>query len=532
MVDVPSQVHLAQAQEVGKKLMQSLALRVGRKEFFSSLSRLLQEHFHFDRLCINLYDQQGEMLTYFTAAEGTLVSTLSPVRPAEPSTTVAGHVIVTRKPVVITDFAQYFSESSVHPIAEAGLHATMAFPLILNDEIIATLHCSFAEQPDNLYDITSFMVELCPAVAACLGAVLTLEQRSGEATLPVQPLGLAETDADIICHSKPMREVMRRVNAAAKLNIPILLLGETGTGKSLMAQYIHRRSPRRDAHFIKVNCPSLSNSLFESEIFGHAKGAFTGAAGKRIGRFELAHEGTLFLDEIGELSLEMQSKLLQVLEDSSFERVGESVALAVDVRVVAATNINIAETLGQGKLRSDLFYRLAACSVELPPLRERREDIPPLITALFAQNAKRLGIAPVKPGRELMTPLLQYSWPGNVRELGNVITRLLIQAGISGKLEKQDIEAAIEDSARLISVGAKGIDKKRPSTGSPGVEKFAGGTLADAERRHIVQTLHNTGGVIAGPDGAAARLGVPRSTLQHRMHKLGIPAHPGRVQED
>lgn len=537
--------------ELGKKLMNVLTSRAKRKLFFSTLSRLLHEHFHFDRLCINLYDQQGEMLTYFTAAEGTIVSTLSPVRPAEVATTVAGHVIATRKPVIITDFAQYFSESSVHPIAEAGLTATMAFPLVLNDEIIAT-HCSFAEKPDAIYEITSFLVELSPVVATCLGAILSLEQVAyNRLHMIEQPFFALPSEERVICHSEAMREVMRRVEAVARLNIPILLLGETGTGKTLLAQDIHLRSKRKAGHFVRVNCPALSQTLFESELFGHAKGAFTGAANKRVGRFELAHEGTLFLDEIAELAPEMQSKLLQVLEESSFERVGESIPLSVDVRIIAATNAHIGTTLANGRLRPDLFYRLSPCTIRLPSLRERIEDLPPLAMALSNQAAVNHGLTPVKFTPALMKPLLRHDWPGNVRELRNVISRLVINHSIHREVTAADVEGMLEESRSLLHrppeaplpgmrATPTGISANRPFV-SARPDSLAGGangagfdsgkdtpdTLAEVERRHIRDVLNRCGGTLSGPSGAAALLGIPRSTLQHRMQKLGIQPNGG-----
>lgn len=512
--------------ELSKKLMQALTARASRKLFFSTLSRLLQEHFHFDRLCINLYDQQGEMLTYFTAAEGTIISTLSPVRPAEASSTVAGHVIASRRPVIITDFAQYFTESSVHPIAEAGLTATMAFPLILDNEIIATLHCSFAEKPNNIYAIASFLSELSPTVAICLGAIFSLEHSTYNQTqLQALPLFAPMSEERVICHSPKMREVIRRLDVMARLNVPILLLGPTGTGKSLLAQDIHRRSPRKDTHFIRVNCPSLAQTLFESELFGHAKGAFTGAANKRVGRFELANGGTLFLDEIAELSPEMQSKLLQVLEDSSFERVGESVPLAVDVRVVAATNVRIGDALASGRLRADFFYRLSPCTIEIPALRERLEDIPPLVSSLSAQAAVTLGLPQVRFTRGLMRHLIDYEWPGNVRELRNIVGRLVVHHSIHKELTAATVAAMIEESRDLLrqaAVGPRATADREDGETAAASAKPRPTTLEDMERAHIQEILTRTGGVIAGPTGAAALLGVPRSTLQHRMRKLGI----------
>ena len=501
-----------QADELGRKLMEMLTKRTRRKLFFSTLARLLEKHFHFDRLCINLYDQKGEMLTYFTAAEGTIVSTLSPVRPAEASSTVAGHVIETRKPVVITDFAQYFPESSIHPIAEAGLASTMAFPLMLDNEIIATLHCSFAEPPANIYDITSFLVELSPVIATCLGAILSLEHLHYQTVqAPLQPLFFPTTEDTVVCHSPAMRAIMRKINTIAKLHLPVLLLGETGTGKSLIAQEIHRRSQCKEAHFVKVNCPSLAPTLFESELFGHAKGAFTGAETKRMGRFELAHGGTLFMDEIAELTPEMQSKLLQVLEDSSFERVGESIPLAVNVRIISATNVDVQKAVQEGKLRADLYYRLSGYTVELPPLRERKEDLAPLAALTAAQAANQLGLPAVNLTTALTAPLLQHRWPGNVRELRNVITKLVILASTQKKLTPADVQRTIEECSL-----------HGPGAGSNTLENYRPRSLADVERDHIQQTLEYTRGIIAGAEGAAAILGMPRSTLQHRMQKLGI----------
>lgn len=510
--------------EISQKLMEGLTQSTRRKQFFTALSEMLHAHIPFDRLCINLYDQEGGMLIYFTAVEGTIASTLSPVRPAEASTTVAGHVIATRKPVIITDFAQYFTENTAHPIAEAGLTATMAFPLILDNEIIATLHCSFAREPEHIYEITSLLLALSPVVATCLGAILSLEQVRQRSVLQWQPLAPSSLEDDVICHSPPMREVMRKLDVVSKLNIPVLLLGETGTGKSLIAQVIHRRSQRRDAHFVKVNCPSLPETLFESELFGHAKGSFTGAVSKRVGRFELAHKGTLFLDEIGELSLEMQSKLLQVLEDSSFERVGESVSLAVDVRIIAATNVCMGDALSRGQLRADLLYRLSPCTIELPPLRQRKEDIPPLVAALTAQLATSLDLPSITLRGVHLRPLQEYQWPGNVRELRNVLSKLLVLHSMGRPLTTTTVEKVLlENTNMLLPRETKTLDA-RAATHEPEVAPAPVGTLAEREREHIMDALQRTGGTLSGPGGAAALLGLPRSTLQHRMRKLGIRA--------
>lgn len=228
-----------------------------------------------------------------------------------------------------------------------------------------------------------------------------------------------------LLETRDMSGVMSVARKAAQLQIPVLITGETGTGKSMLARWLHRRSPRRSANFVKVNCPSLAPTLFESEMFGYAKGAFTGAHAKRVGRIEMAQNGTLFLDEIGELSPDMQSKLLQVMEENSFERVGEAVPVDVDMRVISATNINLPEALARGRLRRDLFYRLAAVVLHMPPLRQRKNDIPLLVTHFTTQFSRQCELRPPRLSKAVLRELYCHDWPGNIRELRNVITRIL-----------------------------------------------------------------------------------------------------------
>ncbi|WP_028572796.1 sigma-54-dependent Fis family transcriptional regulator [Desulfonatronum lacustre] len=518
---------------LSKELVMELSRATSRSTFFQSLSRLLQQQFAFDRLCINLYDPNSEMLSYFSAAEGTVVSSLSPVRKAEQNT-VAGHVIATRKPVVITDIAQHFAESVLHPMAEAGLTTTMAFPLILNDEIVGTLHCSFVRKPDNLYGIMELFLELSPYVAVCLGALLALEHlEQGGAPSSLQlSCALPEANETFIFESPKMRRFMAMVNKVARLDIPVLLLGETGTGKTHLARYIHAVGKRATQNFVRVNCPALSTSLFESEIFGHAKGAFTGASTKRIGRIELAHDGTLFLDEIAELSQEMQSKLLHVLDEQCFERVGESVSLSVDARLVTATNVDVQQAMAQGKLRRDFYYRLSACTLELPPLRERPEDIPVLANFFINQLCPQHGLPKPRLTSEMTNRLLDHHWPGNIRELRNVLSKILLKNCISGELTTDDIREVLnkegDDIQKLESLqpapGEAAFEHDSARTTSKPARSTSDGPprLEDLERQHILETLRRTRGVVSGPKGAAALLGLPRSTLQHRMRKLGI----------
>lgn len=517
------------AEGIAKRLLSGLGTDISRPAFFKVLAEELSAVFKFDRLVINLYDSDGGMLSYFTSAEGAVVSSLSPVRPADASNTVAGRAIAGRKPVIITDLARCFPEAVPHPLMEAGLTTTMAFPLMLNNRVFATLHCSFLKQPSELYAITNFLTELCPAIAVCLGAILSFSlsapplsrrieekqqgRKSGRRSAGPEP------DAAFVYQSPAMRTLMRRVDAMARLNVPILILGESGTGKTMLAREIHLHSPRRDSPFVKVSCPSLSSTLFESELFGHCKGAFTGAAAKRVGRVEMAHGGTLFLDEIGELGADMQSKLLQVLDESTFERVGESIPLTVDVRFVAATNMNVAAAVAGGRFRGDLFHRLAVCVLEMPPLRGRREDIPLLIRVISRQLAARYALPPLPAAAlrsaEMMKLFTSWEWPGNIRELRGLLLRMMTMYSVTGRIGMEETRALLEENAALEISAGKEAEERRPAPAELT-------SLADMEREHILRALEKTGGRLGGVSGAAALLGLNRSTLQHRMRKLGI----------
>jgi PAS domain S-box-containing protein len=304
---------------------------------------------------------------------------------------------------------------------------------------------------------------------------------------------------EVIGISEAMQRVFRSVEMVAATDSSVLLLGETGTGKELIARAIHNLSKRQERVMVKVNCGALPAGLVESELFGHEKGAFTGAAAQKKGRFELANHGTIFLDEIGELALETQVKLLRVLQEHEFERVGGAETLKVNVRVIAATNRNLEEDVKQGSFRPDLFYRLNIFPIQIPALRERQDDIPLLANYLVNQFARRLGKRINSINKLTLEKLQRYDWPGNVRELANILERAVILC--QGRVLQEE------------HLGALG-EISRPT------ESFM--TLEEAERRHILQAFEKTGGVLAGPKGAAQLLGINRSTLWSRMRKLGI----------
>jgi formate hydrogenlyase transcriptional activator len=295
--------------------------------------------------------------------------------------------------------------------------------------------------------------------------------------------------------------VLREIQTVAPTDSTVLISGETGSGKELVARAIHQLGTRRDRAFVKLNCAAIPTGLLESELFGHEKGAFTGAINTRIGRFELAHQGTVFLDEVGEIPLELQPKLLRVLQEREYERLGSSRTLRTDARLIAATNRDLEALSSEHKFRQDLFYRLNVFPITVPPLRDRREDVPMLVRH-FAQAFARRMKKPIETiPTETMEALTRYDWPGNIRELQNLVER-----------------AVILSAGQTLEVPLAALNP-RSTNSSPAA---ASDTLEQADRRHIVAALERSNWVLAGPNGAAARLGVKRSTLQFRMRKLGI----------
>jgi len=288
-----------------------------------------------------------------------------------------------------------------------------------------------------------------------------------------------------------------------------LILGETGTGKELIARAIHNLSPRRERTFVKINCAAIPSGLLESELFGHERGAFTGAIAQKVGRFELADKGTIFLDEVGDIPLELQPKLLRVLQEHEFERLGATRTVRVDARVVAATNADLSRLVAERKFRSDLFYRLNVFPIQIPPLRDRREDIPLLVRYFVQKFSRSLNKIVQYVPAEAMDALVGYSWPGNIRELENLLERaVILSPGKELRVPLSELRNALaapaEESPLAISAAAPVA------------------TLEEAERQHILRALRQTQWRIAGPRGAAAMLGMKRTTLQARIRKLGI----------
>jgi formate hydrogenlyase transcriptional activator len=308
----------------------------------------------------------------------------------------------------------------------------------------------------------------------------------------------------IVGRSSALQRVLRQVEVVAPTDSGVLIQGETGTGKELVAQAIHNRSARRDRPFIKVNCAAIPSGLLESELFGHEKGAFTGAIMRKPGRFELADKGTLFLDEVGDIPLDLQAKLLRVLQEHEFERLGSTRTQQVDVRVIAATHRDLKKMVEEGTFRSDLYYRLHVFPLTVPPLRDRREDIPLIVRHFVDKYAKRLNRQVDTIPARTMEAVVSYPWPGNVRELQNFVERAVILS--PGTSLRAPLEELRQESTQTAQTNLS--------------------TLEEMEREHVLRALRESNWVTGGPKGAAVRLGMKRTTLAYRIRKLGIPIRP------
>ncbi|MGB9469994.1 MAG: sigma 54-interacting transcriptional regulator [Candidatus Acidiferrum sp.] len=418
-----------------------------------------------------------------------------------------------------------FHPDVVRYLREQGVQVICCVPLTTHGRTFGTVN--FASR--NLQNFSTPDVELLCQVAsqvaiAIENAFAFKEIDALKDKLAVEKLYLEEeirtefSFDEIIGESAVLRRALAQVELAAPASTTVLILGETGTGKEIIARAIHNLSPRRERTFVKVNCAAIPAGLLESELFGHERGAFTGALSQKIGRFEFADRGTLFLDEVGDLPLELQPKLLRVLQEQEFERLGGNRTIRVDVRVVAATNSDLTQLVAEKKFRSDLFYRLNVFPIQIPPLRERPEDVPLLVRYFVQKFSRRLNKTVEYIPAPVMEAMVNYSWPGNVRELENLIERAVLLS--PGKDLRVPLAEFKENSApSSFAAGPSDLPRAIEAVNS---SASLPGTLDDAQRQHIVQVLKQTQWRISGPRGAAAILGIKRTTLQARMRKLGI----------
>jgi formate hydrogenlyase transcriptional activator len=399
---------------------------------------------------------------------------------------------------------QYFRHG---PQLEGGVKALCLAPLIRRGRTIGVLAVARLGKDSFARPDVDFLLQIAGQIAIAIDNAPSHRKISEASDTIAQEKFYLEDEIrselnfeEIVGNSAVLRRLLRQVEAVAPTDSTVLIYGETGSGKELIARAVHKLSKRSSEAFVKLNCAAIPTGLVESELFGHEKGAFTGAIAQRIGRFELASKGTIFLDEIGEIPLELQPKLLRVLQEREFERLGSSRTLHSDARLVAATNRDLNAMVEDQKFRSDLFYRLHVFPIYVPPLRERKEDIPFLVRH-FAEHYGRLMKKQLDISSETMNSLVRYSWPGNIRELQNVVERaVILSSRTTLKIPLTDLRPRLANGS-----GEKNVM-----------------TLEEMERRHILSVLEQTGWILSGLNGAAARLGVKRPTLQFRMRKLGI----------
>jgi formate hydrogenlyase transcriptional activator len=429
------------------------------------------------------------------------------VKPAHADARVV-EVFETGQPALL-----HAADLAENPVAIAlGIRSLCHLPLVSRERVLGVLSVgslrdgAFSQEDVAFLGSVANQVALAVGNALAYGRIADLKDKLAQEKLYLEDEIRSELNfEEIVGKSEALRRVLKEVETVAPTDSTVLIYGETGTGKELIARAVHNLSARKSNAFVKLNCAAIPTGLLESELFGHEKGAFTGAIAQRIGRFELAHHGTVFLDEVGEIPLELQPKLLRVLQEREFERLGSGRTLRSDARLIAATNRDLAGMVEAREFRSDLYYRLNVFPIRVPALRERPEDIPLLVRHFAQQFSRRMGKHIDSIPAETMNALARYGWPGNIRELQNVIER-----------------AVILSSGPILDVP---IDELHPVAGSVPPERGdvdMRSVLQETERQQMLSALEKANWKVAGPNGAAALLGMKRSTLQSRMQKLGI----------
>lgn len=500
-----------------------------REDLFHAIAVVLEDVVPLDRLVVLLPRNEPSDLQQLYAVETKEDNPTMQAGMTYPiEGTAPGWVIRNRKIFIgssLEDLKPFGASYDV--LRRQGLNSNCLLPLIAEGRVVGVLGL-MSKTAGNFDSLDrDFMGEIGNVVAVALDNCLAYEEIShlrdrlaAENVYLREEIRRVHNFEEIVGSSPPLMEVLATVEAVAPTDATVLIHGETGVGKELIARAIHDLSGQAGRALVKVNCAAISSGLVESELFGHVKGAFTGAVERRAGRFELADRGSLFLDEVAELPEETQVKLLRVLQDGEFEPVGSSRTRQVKVRVIAATNRNLEEEVHQGRFRSDLYYRLNVLPILVPPLRERRSDILQLAMFFFERAARRFGKKVSSIAQETIDLLTDYDWPGNVRELQNVIERAVVLA----KDPTITIDSRVFGS-RLVSPGV--VDQEpSPVPVSPDRENFL--SLEGAQRHHILVALRKTGGVIEGERGAAKLLGIRPSTLRSRMKKLTITTAAAR----
>ena len=492
------------------QLSQALLANMDVRKLLSAISASLQEVVPLDCATLGLFEEGSDsVMVQFITVSDTQPSRGDLQVPLHASP--AGRAIQTREPVCLARIQEGgFPEEGVRHLTGLGMQSGCWIPLIHRGQVIGVLAAAsriegaFTQRESDMLVQVADQVAMAVSNAVVFRQIAELRDRFRQEKQYLEDeINLENRFEDIIGESGGLRQVLKQIETVAPTNATVLIQGETGTGKELLARAIHRLSGRSDRTFVKVNCAAIPAGLIESELFGHEKGAFTGAIARKMGRLELAHEGTLFLDEVGELPLDLQPKLLRALQEREIERLGGIRPISVDVRLIAATNRDLAQMVAEKQFRSDLFYRLRVFPIFAPPLRDRVSDIPVLVRHFVSTHSRRMSKNIETIPHETMQALCRWPWPGNIRELENFLERaVILTRGNVLYVPLAELETKVAEEVEE-------LDKANP-------------TLHAAEREHILRVLRETKGQIGGSDGAAERLGLKRTTLNSKLKKLGI----------
>jgi formate hydrogenlyase transcriptional activator len=479
------------------------------RKLLSAIAASLSEVIPLDAATLGLYDEKtGNLMVQFLAVDDQNAQQVEVRLPLDGSP--AGRAFRTREPVLLDQIpGSDLAQGAAH-LTGIGMKSGCWVPLIHRDVAVGVLAVASRQERAFAQSELEMLVQVADQVAMAVSNAVVFRQIAElrdrlkqEKLYLEEEINLENRFEDIVGESGGLRQVLKQIETVAPTDATVLIQGETGTGKELLARAIHRLSGRSERTFVKVNCAAIPAGLLESELFGHEKGAFTGAIARKMGRVELAHEGTLFLDEVGELPLDLQPKLLRALQEREIERLGGNRAIPVNLRLIAATNRDLTQMVAEKQFRSDLYYRLKVFPIFSPPLRDRVGDIPVLVRHFVTSLSRRMGKNIATIPEQTMRALCRWPWPGNIRELENFLERSVILTRGS------ELYVPLAELETKVAEEEEELERTNPS-------------LQAAERDHILRVLRETGGQIGGSDGAAARLGLKRTTLNSKLKKLGI----------
>jgi PAS domain S-box-containing protein len=491
------------------QLSQALLANMDVRKLLSAISASLAEVLPLDAATLGLYDEKsGTLMVQFLVVDETKTDHGDLRLPLDGSP--AGAAFRTREPVVLSSIQDSELAHGAAHLTNIGMRSGCWMPLIHREKLLGVLAVARRTTGGFAESETEMLVQVADQVAMAVSNAMVFRQIAElrdrlrqEKEYLEEEINLENRFEDIVGESGGLRQVLKQIETVAPTGATVLIQGETGTGKELLARAIHRLSGRNERTFVKVNCAAIPAGLLESELFGHEKGAFTGAIARKMGRVELAHEGTLFLDEVGELPLDLQPKLLRALQEKEIERLGSNRPIAVNVRLIAATNRDLAQMVAEKQFRSDLFYRLKVFPIFSPPLRDRVEDIPVLVRHFVSTHSRRMGKNITSIPDKTMKALCRWPWPGNIRELENFLERAVILT------RGPELYVPLAELETKVAEEEEQLENNNP-------------TLQAAEREHILRVLRDAKGQIGGTDGAAERLGLKRTTLNSKLKKLGI----------